>query len=275
MRTIPTMIATIATSRGAARRPLPLTRTVRIASRGTRKFWFKTPARVSLAQEGLQPPSRFFLPTYRTRSCHRYADHLYSTSNPPNHAEWKAALKNPKFTAYDLWMSEALTLLNKGLCPPDHPSPSGGYNTERVLEGSEHDPAPCFAAPHHRHLELHWSPVQIFPPTVATTWRITDVWDSIPPEEETGSYAAYYFGWHPVAQSWGYHKYRAVGSATWDCTIDAPSHPYFLQTDYYWRQGRTRRYHLAADHKHPWDATCPTTRPWSCKPAYPFPVPIP
>lgn len=65
--------------------------------------------------------------------CFRHADTLYTTLSKAKRAEWKAAVKRPGMSGYDLFMKEAVALLAKGKRPPDHPSISGGWSTRKAV----------------------------------------------------------------------------------------------------------------------------------------------
>lgn len=53
---------------------------------------------------------------------------------------WRAALKRPHLSNYDLWMKEALTAFNAAHYAPDIPSVSGGYTTKEIIYGETHPP---------------------------------------------------------------------------------------------------------------------------------------
>ena len=55
----------------------------------------------------------------------RLADRLYQQMPAAQREVWKSAIKAPHKSAYDLWMSEALYLMNQGKNPPDAPSLPG------------------------------------------------------------------------------------------------------------------------------------------------------
>jgi hypothetical protein len=75
--------------------------------------------------------------------CFQLADALWQTMTEENRELWRAAVKAPQMSGYDVWMKEALYLCNRGINLPDAPGPGGGYSPINAKPGSTPAPASC------------------------------------------------------------------------------------------------------------------------------------
>jgi hypothetical protein len=82
-------------------------------------------------------------PGYCPCECWTLADALWQTMTEEQRELWRAAVKAPKMSGYDVWMKEALSLCTRGLNLPDRPGPGGGYSAMYALPGSTPPPASC------------------------------------------------------------------------------------------------------------------------------------
>jgi len=73
----------------------------------------------------------------------RLADTFYKAAGPAYYVPWAAALVRPRMSSYDLYMKEALTLMNAGYSAPHWPGPSGGWTTHAATPGPTFYPHPC------------------------------------------------------------------------------------------------------------------------------------
>jgi hypothetical protein len=69
----------------------------------------------------------------------KYADWMWA-NNLIDKDLWRAALKAPQKSGYDLWMKESVTAANRGHYYPDAPSVSGGYSTLKIIPGIHFQP---------------------------------------------------------------------------------------------------------------------------------------
>jgi len=81
-----------------------------------------------------------------TECLFRLADKMYQQMPTPKREVWKAAIKKRHISAYDLWMSEALWLMNRGYNPPDGPSSSGGFTPARAIPRPGWFDNPCLTS---------------------------------------------------------------------------------------------------------------------------------
>jgi len=211
---------------------------------------------------------------YVTRRCHQYADHLYQQKSPANRKLWRDAVKRPGYSAYDLWMSEALTLLNQGKRPPDVPSHSGGFNTERVIEGTEHDVAPCFAGPFLLKCVFTDLGTQPGQAQQYTTYRFH--WHTTQYPLPTNTYAILRFRafWNPDAKYWDWNVVYAPIPWTLDCATYKAYKPYI-----YWEHLSNnppdltmRRYKGQMAFPGTWFANCPEQGKWAAPPLRTYPI---
>lgn len=89
--------------------------------------------------------------THRPKtSCHalKFCDAEYSKAPESVKNIWRTAATAPNISGYDLWMKESLRLATQGYCPPDLPSDSGGFTSQRAYPGvSRIPPEMCHVLP--------------------------------------------------------------------------------------------------------------------------------
>jgi hypothetical protein len=77
----------------------------------------------------------------------QWVDSLYTEKPESEKIVWREAVKRSALSGYGLWMKEALTLVMRGLNPPDTPSDSGGFSTLYVKPGVNNPLLPCLTIP--------------------------------------------------------------------------------------------------------------------------------
>ena len=204
----------------------------------------------------------------------KYVDSLYQKFTPGQKAEWAAAVKRPRYSPYDLWMSEALYLCLQGLRPPDHPSISGGFNPRKASPGILYDIAPCWPTiPDMAESLYYFTSVTASVEVFGASHRITVRHTHMPPP---GSALPPRLRWRSYYRDDSTHSWTLFGNNQWnvptqgvlfpiddpypttfysDLWVTIPS--YLFGLSYF-----TMPYTLAR----PWSAALPNFIPWSAAP---------
>ena len=105
----------------------------------------RSPYRYASAGPRLPHQSRLTKPTEEPCQCQSFkkADLIYQMMSTDQRAVWKAAVKKPHTSPYNLFMKEAMSLFVQDKMAPDIPSVSGGFSTRHLIEGDTwHAPDP-------------------------------------------------------------------------------------------------------------------------------------
>lgn len=68
--------------------------------------------------------------------CIAQADHLWASGQVANKDEWRAAVRRPALSGYNLWMKECFRRFFQDEFAPAHPGPSGGWSDMAGLPGT-------------------------------------------------------------------------------------------------------------------------------------------
>jgi len=90
--------------------------------------WSKVPISAYKRRASRHPSDKIFPPLTPECCNFKLADRLYQNMGLQEKDWWRRRVKKPGASAYDVWMTEALYLLNRGLNPPRWPSISGGFS---------------------------------------------------------------------------------------------------------------------------------------------------
>ena len=179
----------------------------------------------------VKPPSAY--PTkaaYINRRCFQYCDALYKTLLPEQKAEWRAAITKASMSPYDLWMKENLALTYAGLCPADHPSISGGWSGTKAIEGTTHDPCPCWPPPTVNAILIEPSTELPAPPPLFLKWRIRILADPSTLPLPLEGYVHLHFGWNLDVRSWSFKEHITGFRYDYHVTIGHDALPYAILT---------------------------------------------
>jgi hypothetical protein len=200
------------------------------------------------------------------------ADALYQTFTEPQRRQWKAAVKAPHMSGYDLWMKESMTLMMSGQPPNLIPSHSGGWSRRNLTPGTDLIFPDCGFNPCLKSLRVKWTIVSLGPPAIdayALDWTTTFPYND---HDHWRDKIGIAYACNPSnPQPWNY-RFLWAGNSLWYTAIQGYGTPSYFQGIYYeWLSPHNYAPTFwAATPLQPWTWTRPNAWPWEAPPAHSY-----
>lgn len=240
------------------------TRPAKGKTKGTPATWAKVPIAAYKSRSKHAPSDRPLRPITPECCNFRLADKLYQGLSTADRAIWKAAIKTRGMSAYDLWMSETLWLLNRGENPPAAPSSSGGFRPDKATPTGLYFSNPCRSS--NIFLRFQVTVHYVWPPPVPyIIYRVVPSYQIPPgtPPEHT-PFVLFSFGFQPSIQKWNlYDENWVIDLAARQITRPKTDLPYFRSFCSPLGPGHPELTFLARSSlEMTWTSLIPDLRPW-------------